>query len=476
MGAPPTLDKKQIMIKDKLTALKQNLESLPHEELVDLVIQLHGHDKTTDERITYLANKNNPKEQAKLIKKRIQSIKRGSRFIPYRESYEFSLKVESILADCEPLISKSPKHAFELLDAFMASNEGVFKRLDDSGGSVGDIYRCGVEMWISAARQFRHNGGEKIDWQKTVLERFAANGYSVWDTLLKQSAALLTDDELKKLAWRFENEARKALATHTEPRSYCSEAANARLGLAGVARALKNVELYERATLISCPAPNELQKLDLARFCLLIGNIERALHWLDGKWEGYVEGDKRKLLDECYSQGENTTALLELRTNSYENDPSYENLQDLKALLSPKEQEKIQNEAIDKAMAMPVFCFSIDTLIKLNAIEAAEKKLFAQADSLKTESYEWLINWVSYFSEHEKHLAVVLCYRALIDDILEAGRSKGYNHAAKYFKTLQVESMKVKDYRTFPDRLQYIDQLEGRHKLKRSFWAKVTTC
>jgi hypothetical protein len=48
-----------------------------------------------------------------------------------------------------------------------------------------------------------------------------------------------------------------------------------------VAQAMKDMSLFEKATLLCSPQPNPLQMAEIIKFALSIEDLVRAQHWLD---------------------------------------------------------------------------------------------------------------------------------------------------------------------------------------------------
>lgn len=122
--------------------LKQKLAEIDDATLRDFILDLYLHYPELSDKIEALVLFNDPAALAKALGKRIQSLRRGRRFIDYRASFDFSRELDALLADIESgLLALSPKHAFELVDRFLATAESVLNRVDDSSGSVGQVYR-----------------------------------------------------------------------------------------------------------------------------------------------------------------------------------------------------------------------------------------------------------------------------------------------------------------------------------------------
>ncbi len=75
---------------------------------------------------------NDPSVLKKAFTKRIQSLKRGRKFIDLRASAEFARDLDSIVSDIESgLLGASPKHACELIEKFLAAADVVMNGVDD---------------------------------------------------------------------------------------------------------------------------------------------------------------------------------------------------------------------------------------------------------------------------------------------------------------------------------------------------------
>jgi hypothetical protein len=62
----------------------------------------------------------------------------------------------------------------------------------------------------------------------------------------------------------------------------------------------------------------------------------------------------------------------------------------------------------------------------------------------------------------ERRLCASLIYRALLDSILERGRSKAYIHGAEYLKRLDKLSESISNWNGFSDHEAYRAGLRGR--------------
>lgn len=95
-----------------------------------------------------------PKKIVSLIKKEISSLKRSTRYVDYYESSALADRLNQLrLRIIEDVCSKSPKHAWELMLEFLDLHEKTFDRVDDSNGSIGDVFREACESLANISNQ-----------------------------------------------------------------------------------------------------------------------------------------------------------------------------------------------------------------------------------------------------------------------------------------------------------------------------------
>ena len=133
--------------------LKEKLADIDADTLRNFIFDLYLRYPELSDKIEALTLANDPVVLSSVLRKRIASLKRGRRFIDYRASFDFARELEAALADIESgLLERSPEHAFDLVDRFLATAESVLNRVDDSGGAVGEVYRQAVLLWLTAAK------------------------------------------------------------------------------------------------------------------------------------------------------------------------------------------------------------------------------------------------------------------------------------------------------------------------------------
>lgn len=454
------------------TRLKQLLRAQSAEVLSEIIEGLYGISDDVDRRLESRLLAADPAALAQHLKKRIQSLKRGSRFIRYGESFEFGRELDALIKDIEGLVTTEPKAGFMIVELFMATHEKVLNRVDDSAGCVGDAYRDGVALWVKAAAAWRQRDGDSgIDWLDVVERHQRGNDYGIWDPLLPLCRSLLSEVELRELASRFEADALRE--ARDKPGAFGYPAIVAAVGMAGVAEALGDVALYERATLIHAPDPNEMQREAIATFCLRVKDGEAALKWLDGPWDNHQEPSRQRLMDEALVLLDHRGELMALRRERYDAAPSQDALAALLEVAPDDERQLILAQAVDKARSAPTLSLAIDALLALEAWDEARERLLGDASGLSSVMYPTLIRWAEAFERGGQPLASALCYRALLEDILDEGRTRAYGHAARYYRALGKLDAGIDDYHGRVDHQAYEAWLREQHGRKRSFWQRL---
>jgi len=198
------------------------------------------------------------------------------------------------------------------------------------------------------------------------------------------------------------------------------------------------------------------------------------LKWLAGEWRAGLATRQQELVDLAYVMLGRSDDLLQLRQKAYKTEPSFKHLQALLEVVSESERDSILADATDHASASDNILLAVDTLMKLQNMDAAAMYVLENQNLVETVSYYHLVEWVKIFEECESNVAAVLVYRVLLLEILRAGRTKAYRHAAKYYKALDRLDSDTADYCCLMDKADFDQQLVAIHGKKRSFWALVS--
>ena len=453
--------------------LKEKLADIDADILRNFIFDLYLRYPELSDKIEALTLANDPVALSKVLRKRIASLKRGRRFIDYRASFDFARELEAALADIESgLLERSPEHAFDLVDRFLATAESVLNRVDDSGGAVGEVYRQAALLWLMAAKGWRDAG---VDWLERIYQLYQQNDYGVLDPLLPNANLLLTPDQLKQLAWRYENALRKALKSPEQEDKLNLAALRSGVALGQIADALREPALYERSILIHSPQPNSLQMKSICEKYLQYEQPETAMRYLNQAWEDRFERDRLELLDKVCVKTGDRKQLKVIRSRLFQSEQSYASFTRYLEALDEDEKARACSSAIEQAEQGGDILRSADLLLKLSQAERSQALVLARHQELAECFYDSLLRLAKAFEKADCYLAATACYRALLLDILTQARSTAYGHGARYFKKLESLAERIKAYKPLPAHHEFVQQLQSDHGRKRSFWARLKT-
>lgn len=317
-------------------------KKLSKSELVCLLASIYGINEDIDALIErrLLSDKKATKagDEENIFLKQIRAISQEDDFISYNECPDFAFRLSELLNDIDILLTdQDAKLALQATERFIGLIDSVMERADDSNGELGDIFREAIAQWLGIAARLREQEPDAEQWVEKVLYFFDGNDYGCFDQVIADSGNLLTEQELRQLAWRFENEAKQALANKSNSRQYNSAAAHACIGLESVAEALEDMALYEKATLLRSPQPNAMQMASIVEFALHIGDEARAEYWLaQPGWEQRVY-EKKQLINKLLEQQGNVTQIKQNLLDEFQQHPTGHNLQQYLRLADAEE-------------------------------------------------------------------------------------------------------------------------------------------
>ena len=198
------------------------------------------------------------------------------------------------------------------------------------------------------------------------------------------------------------------------------------------------------------------------------------MKWLAEPWDKHFAAERLTLLDQTYTALGRDQELLELRRSNYQKNPDHWHLKALLDVLPEQERAAMQDQAVANALTLGRVESRIDTLLALNAVKAAEQQLITHYSRARV-FYGSLLNWASTFQQAQRFLAVVVCHRLLLEDILAGARSRVYHHAADYYRQLDKLDGEIEDYAPLTHWREYQQQVRQQHGRKLSFWQRLST-
>lgn len=459
-------------------SIQQTLKKLNKSDLVQLVAELHGRYDDIDQIIERYTALTSIAEDGlyTVIQRQLQQVAKDSSFIDYYDSGSYSARLQCLLMDIDTLLrEQAPEQALQATEEFIWLHESVLERADDSNGELGDVFRVAVDQWLDIATEVRSLNPQSQNWVDKVMSFFDGNDYGVLDDIIRNSSALLSDDELTQLAWRFEAQAKQALDKQRKAKDpgYNQEAAHATIGMRSVAEAKGDMALFEKAYLLTSPNPNTLQLERIVAFAIAIKDFNRAVYWLEKpQWQEDPSRFKSLRNHLLAAQG-NTKKLKQHLAEDFYQNPNEVALESYwevankteKKLLYKQMPELVKNARdADSAISMALIGQHSDL---------AENLLVEHGSTLTELYYGIFLHWLEQLDEKSHPLACIVCYRCLLTNLLDRGYAKAYHHGADYFHKLLKLDKKVSDYKNLEDAQSFIRRLQEQHWRKRSFWQQA---
>jgi hypothetical protein len=325
-------------------------------------------------------------------------------------------------------------------------------------------------LWLTAAKGWQD---ANVDWLERIYQLYQQNDYGVLDPLLPNANLLLTPDQLKQLAWRYENALRKALKSPEQEDKLNLAALRSGVALGQIADALRDPALYERSVLIHSPQPNNLQMKSICEKYLQYEQPETAMRYLNQAWEDRFEHDRLELLDKVCVKTGDRKQLKVIRSRLFQSEQSYASFVRYLEALDEDEKEKACSSAIKQAEQGGNIVLSADLLLNLSQTERAQVLVLARHQELAECFYDSLLRLAKAFEKADCNLAATACYRALLLDILAQARSKAYGYGVRYYKKLEALAKRIKVFKPLPTHDTFVQQLHSTHGRKKSFWARL---
>jgi hypothetical protein len=456
-----------------LEKLRPRLAAATKEELVALTERLASDSEALAARIDYLTD---PSAAAQSVQQRISTIRRGKRYVPYSDVPQLAAEIATIAADIRTdVLPRDAEKAVAIAGKLFCLDQVIFERADDSGGSIGYELRAACVLWLDAAAAVRATNPAEADWPTILYELYQANDHGVREPLLEQAHRLLREEELRALARRFEDEARRLMDAQKsgEVERYQVFRSSTAMGL--VARALRDPRLYEQSILVHSPEPNGLQANDIAEHYLVCGDAAGALRWLDVPRGESAQFPRLDLMDRAYGLLGDRDRQIEVRREVYRRAPGIHSYRAMEAILPIGERAAFRARACQDAKTSPHVATAAELLFALEEPAVAEQLIVERCGELDGRNYGTLTELVKTAVANGRLLAAALMWRALIEAILARGYAKAYGHGARYLLELRALSASIEDYRGHPSHESYERALRLAHGRKASFWARLTS-
>src|SRR6516165_504095 len=173
----------------KKTVTLQNLAALGAERLATILVDLAEADAEVKRRLRLeLAAQVGGDSIAAEIGKRITALRKARSFIDWQKRRDFVKDLDLQRAMIVDRVAQTRADlALDLMWRFMDLAEPVINRVDDSNGSVGDVFQSACEDLGAIAAKA---GPDPVGLADQVFTALSANDYGVFDGLDRKSTRL----------------------------------------------------------------------------------------------------------------------------------------------------------------------------------------------------------------------------------------------------------------------------------------------
>ncbi len=437
------------------TALQQGLEQLDREVLARFIVELAASDGEVARRAEALTLRGAPGLLAKVLRGQLSGFRRGRRLVPYGESFAFASRLGAWVEEVETgLLDERPGVAAELLEGFIRLDTKIFGRVDDSSGAVGDAFHHASKLFLQALGRLPPSP-ERADRIRALHED---NDYGVRDSLLDHIAHALDESEIRRLVEQYRE---RAIRADDGGEHY--DGLTARVAIKQLAWALRDAELLEESVRLGSPEPNHLQRREMAAAHLKFGSAERAVELLKGTQ--YVD-----LLIDALSAVGDADGAVEARRRRFEATLDVAHLNEYRESLPSSERDAAAEWALSLVDDDRPVAPALELLLALDRREAAERLAVRRGGEMQDVFYTRLRDLGDRAIDAECPVIAVVCLRLLVEQILDAGRTKAYGYARRYCGRLERIETALTDRRGLSSHADFMASLRERHGRKHSFW------
>lgn len=459
----------------------EKLTELPAQKLAQLVLDEAERNAGFRRQVkAALAAKSGPEGIAKLIDRRLSGLERAKSFIEWDKARAFRDDLQSLTDTIEAELAPAAQDmAMDRFIRFIATHERVFERVDDSSGHVQDVYYLAI---ISAgklaaqlstseaallpdkimARLGETTHGYLADLTKAIAPHLPQSTLARWDAELDAAIAQRKIDEGKTSTDRW----------HYSMTSQWSEMRQT------LAEARGDIDLL--IALESAKKPHMQDVRGMAERLLTAGRADEALEWVR------KPGSRVKGQDDALSPSrvqieasilealDDKTAAQALRWQCFESRLSADILRDYLKNLPDFDDIEAETRALQYGLSHQVPELALRFYLDWPRLDLAAQVILQHHSHWDGGLWHSLPKTAETL-EHEHPAAATILYRALLDDILKAARSKAYGHGAKYLGKLALLAEAADP--NLPEGVvaheAYVAELRKNHGRKSGFWGRV---
>ena len=468
----------------KKTVTPGNLAALGAERLAAILVELAGGDTEIKRRLRLeLVAEEGGDGIAAEIGKRITALKSARSFLDWRKQRDFVRDLDlqrAMIAD--RVASTRADLALDLMWRFLDLAEPVINRVDDSNGSVGDVFRSACQDLGAIAVRAKPDPAVLADRVFAVL---LANDYGVYDGLTPVMLSALGDVGVEHLRSRLA----QALARRSDTKGWDGRAAATRRALQDIADGQEDVDAY----IALVPAPDRSKPriaAEIGRRLLAAGRSTEALAALEfagpKRRPGRASDDEALLLagygadgawEEAYIDALDATSQQQeaqrLRWAAFEERLSSTHLRAYLKRLSDFDDVEAEDRAMQHALGFGSFSSALNFFREWPSQARAAQLVIERAPEIDGNLY-FLLDPAAQLIEGKHPMAATLLRRAMIEDTLNGAKSTRYKHAARHLLECESLAPSIADFGSVGTHESFVGRLRAKHGRKAGFWGQLS--
>src|SRR3954454_1490104 len=373
-----------------------------------------------------------------------------------------------------------PDLALDLMWRFLDLAAPVLNRVDDSSGTVGDVFRAACEDLGAIASSAKPDPARLAE---RVFTAVTHNDYGVLDTLVRAICPALGEAGVAQLKARLTAaQAKRPTTDRFDGRSYA---------LRAVLQDIADVEGDVDAYIALVPASARQQPgvaAEIGHRLLKAGRPQEALAALepaapkqrgsylkdDLYYPGY-EGPWPEW-EEAYLEALDATGQREraqqIRWAAFEERLSVNRLRAYLKALPDFDDVLAEDKAMAYALAFPGFTSALHFFMEWPNLPHAARLILSRPGEIDGNYYSTL-DLAARKLEGAHLLAATLLRRAMIEDTLDGAKSRRYRHAARHLMEAGALAPAIQDYAGLESHEEFQRRLKAQHARKSAFWACV---
>jgi hypothetical protein len=468
----------------KKTVTLHNVASLGPERLAAILVDLAEADAEVKRRLRLeLAAQVGGDSIAAEIGKRITALRKARSFVDWQKRRDFVKDLDLQRAMIVDRVAQTHTDlALDLMWRFMELAEPVINRVDDSNGSVGDVFQSACEDLGAIAAKARP---DPVGLADQVFAALSANDYGVFDGLVTAMIPALGDTGTAHL----KNRLAQALADR--PRKAGGRNLHTsvvRSALQDIADAQTDVDAYIALVPVQDRSRPQMGA-EIGRRLLAAGRTiealaalenarpnkraEQAGHNDDFYRSGYGDGGawEEVYIEALDAAGQKEQAQ-QLRLAAFEERLSAIQLRAYLKKLPDFEDVEAEKRAMRHALDFRSFQAALDFLRGWPDQARAARRVLTRAAEIDGNLYYLLVP-AAQLIEGKHPLAATLLRRAMIEDTLDGTKSSRYKHAARHLLECVSLASSIQNFGIFETHETFASRLHAKHGRKTGFWAQV---